>query len=87
MERSDLIHKRKGKYLGQTLNRFEIEIEPRIPQAVAERFKAIVREKFKALAVDAVEVMELDDKTELNGHAQAVRDTLDARAGVGGDTR
>jgi hypothetical protein len=85
MNRLGLLHKRKSKYLGQTLNRFEIEIEPRIPKDVAERWKAIVREKFKALEEDAAGLIELDDKTELNGHAQAVRDTLDPRAGIGGN--
>lgn len=84
MDKQGLIDKRRGKYLGQTLGRFEIEIEPRIPRDVSERFKAIVREKMGQLAEDAADIAELDDKTELNGHAQAVRDTLDAGAGVGG---
>lgn len=44
-----------------------------------------MRGKFKALADEAVEILELDETTELNGHAIAVRDSLDSDAGVGGN--
>jgi hypothetical protein len=84
MERSDLIVKRQKKYLGQTLGIFERDLQARLPDDVAERFKAVVRQKFKALGDDAVEIMELDDTTELNGHAIAVRDTLEPQARLGG---
>lgn len=90
MDRSELIVKRQKKYLGQTLRIFEQDLQARLPEDVAQRFKAVVRQKFKALGDDAVEIMELDPKTELNGHAQAVKDTLSESATVaplgGGNT-
>lgn len=86
MDKRDLIQKRKGKCLAQLASSFEQQIEPRIPNGVAQRFKAEMRGQFATLANDAAELAELDDKTELNAHAQAVRDTFDRGAGVGGDT-
>lgn len=85
--KAQLIQKRKGKYLAQAASAFELLIEPRVPKEVADKYKAILREKFKLLGDDAVDIAELDDKTELNAHAIAVKDTLDANAGVGGNKR
>jgi hypothetical protein len=82
MDRSELILKRQKKYLGQTLRAFEQDLQARLPEDVAQRFKAVVRQKFRLLGEDAVEIMELDDQTELNGHAIAQRDTLDPDAPV-----
>lgn len=83
MDRSELIVRRRKKYLGQLLEVFERDIQPRIPEDVAQRFKAKVRHKMKALSDDAVEIVELDHKTELNGHAIHQRDTLEADARLG----
>jgi hypothetical protein len=82
MERSELILKRQKKLMGQLLRDFDTNLLPRLPEDVAQRFKAIARQKFKALAEESIEIMELDPETELNGHAIAVKDThsSDARA-------
>jgi len=87
MNKAQLIRQRKGKYLAQAASQFEGIVEPRVPKSVADQYKAILREKFKLLAEDAVAILELDDTTELNAHAQAIRDTHDPHAGIGGRKR
>lgn len=80
MNRHDYIHKRKGRYMAQTLEDFERNIEPLIPQEVAESFKGTVRRKINALACDVCEVFDLEDtRQEQNGYARAIRDRLDNR--------
>lgn len=69
------LRRRRGRYLGQTLEEFERTIQPLIDQEVAETFKAVVRRKMGALEADAVALIELDrDKLELNGYAIELRD-------------
>lgn len=87
MNKAQLIRQRQGKYLAQAAAQFERVVEPRIPKAVADQYKAILREKFKLFGEDAVDILDLDDTTELNAHAQAIRDTHDPRAGIGGKKR
>lgn len=87
MNKAQLIKQRQGRYLAQAASSFEATVEPRIPKAVADQYKAILREKFKLFGEDAVAILNLDDTTELNAHAQALRDTFDERAGIGGKIR
>lgn len=73
------LHKRKAKYMAQTLEWFEQHVEPHIEPSGAKEaqdFKALVRRQMKALTVDAVDLLELPDGTELNGVGQHVRDQL-----------
>lgn len=66
--------------MAQTLEEFERDVEPLIPQEVAAKFKGTIRRKLNALAVDAAELLELsDDDLLLNGYAQELRDRLDTR--------
>ncbi len=62
--------------MAQTLAEFEEKIEPRIPQDVADDFKVFVRRKFGALAADVTDLMNLKPDTEINPHAQAMRDSM-----------
>lgn len=80
MDRQQFVHKRKGRYMAQTLEEFERLVEPLIPEEVAREFKGIVRRKLNALAVDAAELLTLsDDDLELNGYAQELRDRIETR--------
>jgi hypothetical protein len=80
VDKAAFLQKRRAKYLAQTLEQFEAEILPHLGDDVdPEPFKAKVRTKFNALAVDAIDVMELGEDTELNGVAVAQRDRLGAR--------
>jgi hypothetical protein len=74
MDKIEWVRNRRGRYMGQILTEFEEKIEPRIPQDVAEDFKVFVRRKVGALAADCTDIMKLEPDTEINAHAQAVRD-------------
>jgi hypothetical protein len=79
VDREAFLQKRRAKYLAQTLEQFEVEILPHLRDDVdPEPFKAKVRTKFNALAVDAIDVMNLSEDTEINGVAVAQRDRLGA---------
>jgi hypothetical protein len=73
--RDAYVHRRKGRYMAQTLEAFEESIEPLIPASVAEQFKVLVRRKMNALAADVIELIELEDKA-INGAAQDIKDRL-----------
>lgn len=78
MDRADYVHRRKGKYMAQTLEIFERDIEPLLPagsEGTAQSFKGLVRARMNALATDAVEIMSLDGGA-INGVAQDMRDSL-----------
>jgi hypothetical protein len=78
MDKSDLINRRRGRYLAKVLGDFEDTIAPLIPpgnEAAVEAFKGRVRANINALASDATELVELHG-VELNGVAQDLRDTL-----------
>lgn len=79
MDRSEYVHKRKGRYMAQLLENFEEEVEVLLPKEVAQNFKAMVRRKMNALAVDACEVIQLKDDA-MNGYAQEMKDRLHADA-------
>lgn len=77
MDRQQYVHKRKGRYMAQLLEEFENEIEPLVPADAAAKFKAMARRKMNALAVDCVELMNLEGTQQaINGHAQDIRDRL-----------
>lgn len=68
--------------MAQVLSEFEEKIEPRIPTAVSDEFKALVRRKLDAFTVDVIETMKLEPDQEINGHAQAMRDGVFSDAAV-----
>lgn len=77
MDRAALVHKRKKKYMAQTLEAFERDIEPHLPPSAAgaiQDFKGLVRARMNAVAVDAVEIFTLDG--HVNGVALEMRDQL-----------
>lgn len=74
-DRGQWVHRRKGRYMAQTLEVFEEKIEPLIPANVAEEFKALVRRKLNGFASDVVELLELENQAK-NGYAQDVVDRL-----------
>lgn len=82
IDRQSWVHQRKGRYMAQLLELFEQSIEPHVPAPAAEKFKSECRRKLNALAVDAVDVMNMDESTLLNGAAQDVKDRIfvDGRA-------
>lgn len=75
MDKAEYVHKRKGRYMAQSLEAFEESIEPLIPQEVAQEFKALVRRKFNGLATDCVELMKLEGDA-MNGYARDIKDRL-----------
>lgn len=80
MDQQAWVHKRKKRYMAQILEAFETDIEPHLgPEANghAQDFKGLVRMRLNALAVDACEVMSLENEgVTINGAAQAARDSL-----------
>lgn len=75
--RADYVHRRKAKYMAQTLEEFEKTIEPHLPPEAAgdvQNFKGLTRARFNALAKDSVEIMNLDGG--VNGVALEMRDSL-----------
>lgn len=77
MDRSEYVHKRKGRYMAQFLDFFEEHAEPRLPADVAEQIKAMARRKFNALATDVCELLELGDDA-MNGYARDMKDRIHA---------
>lgn len=69
------IHRRKGRYMAQLLEEFELKVEPLVSAQVADDFKSYVRRKMNALAADAVELLELEDKA-MNELATDLKDRL-----------
>lgn len=76
MDLPTYVHKRKGRYMAQTLEDFERLVEPLIPEEVANEFKGTVRRKMNALAVDVLEVMPPNTPIEVNGYAREMRDKI-----------
>jgi hypothetical protein len=77
MDRAALVDKRRRKYLAQLLEAFEELVEPQTTnrESVAT-FKGLVRAKMNALAVDAIDVMNLQDGEAINGYALETTDRL-----------
>jgi hypothetical protein len=76
MDKSELIHKRKGRYMAQFLEFFEEKIEPLVSKEVSDEVKAMGRRKFNALATDACEIAELKADEAMNGLALEMKDRL-----------
>jgi hypothetical protein len=74
--REQYVDRRRARYTAQLLEAFEDLIEPLIPADKAQEFKVLVRRKLGALAADSKDVMGLEG--EMNGHAQALKDSLHA---------
>lgn len=77
MDRAEYVHKRKNRYMAQTLDYFEREVEPRLPADVAEAMKVEIRRKMTALATDVCELIELKDEA-MNGFARDMRDQMES---------
>lgn len=77
MDKAVVIGRRKAKHLAVLAGAFEREIQPRIPTEIAERYKALLRGELRTFADEAAAVAELDRKTELNDHAEAIRDRFE----------
>lgn len=77
MDRAAYVDKRRRRYLAQLLEAFEELVEPQTnnPDLVAD-FKGLVRAKMNALAVDAIDVMNLQVGEEINGFALETTDRL-----------
>jgi hypothetical protein len=77
---SEIIQRRRGRYLAQTLTAFEERLLPLLPREAAgevQAFKGLVRERFDALAFDADELIGLlVSGGEKNGAATELRDTV-----------
>lgn len=80
MDRDEYVQKRRKRYLAQVLEHFEENIEQHLPPAQAgavQDFKGLVRQRFNALAVDAIDLMRLEDRAERqNELGQEQRDAL-----------
>lgn len=76
MDKANLVHRRKKRYMAQLLEDFEENVQPLLPKDVADNFKGIVRKKLHALALDAVEIISLKPGEEINGAIIDLRDRL-----------
>jgi hypothetical protein len=77
MDKAAVIDGRRKKHLAVLASDFERNIQPRIPDEVAQTFKALLRGELKTFSDEAAAISELDRNTELNDHAQAMRDTFE----------
>lgn len=75
MDPESYINQRKGRVMAQTLEAFEVNLEPLLPSEIAESFKALVRKKLNGFASDMVALV-TNPNMALNGHAQATKDSL-----------
>ena len=76
MDKQAYVHRRKKRYMAQVLEQFERDVEPHLPDGVADQFKGTVRQKLHALALDACEIMSLQPGEEMNQAAVDLRDQL-----------
>jgi hypothetical protein len=77
MDKTELITRRRKRYLAQAMEEFEEKIQPLLPansHSAVQSFKGTLRQKFNALAVDAAEIARLGDGEEVNGLAIEVKD-------------
>ena len=70
-----VIHRKRKRYLAQTMDAFERDVQPLLPEShpAIELFKGVVRQKFNALAVDAAEVASISGGFVSNGFVDDVR--------------
>jgi hypothetical protein len=76
VDKQAYVHRRKKRYMAQVLEQFERDVEPHLPDGVADQFKGMVRQKLHALALDACEIMSLQPGEELNQAAVDLRDQM-----------
>lgn len=86
MDKSELINRRRKRYLAQAMEEFEDKIQPLLPaksHAAVETFKGTLRQKFNALAVDAGEIASLGEQEAVNGFAIEVKDRANPHGRTG----
>lgn len=80
MERDEWIQRQRRRYLAQILGHFDEHILPHLPPSAAgdvQDFKGLVRARVNALAVDANEIMNLEDRAMAqNLAAQEMRESI-----------
>jgi hypothetical protein len=77
MDKSAYVDKRRRRYLAQLMEAFEELVEPQTTNRESvDTFKGLVRAKMNALAVDAIDVMNLQVGEEINGFALETTDRL-----------
>lgn len=81
MDKVAMVSRRRGRLVAQVMETYESDVEPKLPPEVAEDFKQFLRRKIDHFTTDITEIIELKD-TEVNGHAIATRDALDADSRV-----
>lgn len=59
------------------LDEFEETVEPHITPEAAEKVKGLIRQKLHALALDAIEMIQLPEGTEINHAAIELRESLE----------
>jgi hypothetical protein len=77
MDKTELINRRRKRYLAQAMEEFETKILPLLPanaSAEVDSFKGTLRQKFNALAVDAAEFASLGEGETVNGFAIEAKD-------------
>jgi hypothetical protein len=82
--REEYVRRRRGRYMAQTLEAFENNIEHKLPPEVRRElagaiqdFKALVRARLNAIAEDYIELMKLEDEGRIqNLLAAEQRDAL-----------
>lgn len=77
MDKSAVIKQRRKKHLAVLASDFERNIQPRIPREVAETFKALMRGELNTFSKEAAAIAELDRNTELNDHAETLREVFE----------
>lgn len=77
MDKAAVIARRRKKHLAILASAFERDIQPRIPNDVAGNFKKLLRGELNTFGKEAAEIAELDRNTELNDHAETLRDIFD----------
>lgn len=71
-----LVQRRKGRCMAQSLDEFEREVEPHLPEEVATNFKAFVRRKLNSFATDLIEALQMGTGMVENAAARDIRDRL-----------
>lgn len=79
MDKAAAVHRRKKRYMGRVLGRFDEHVAPHLPQEVADEFKGEVRAALHGFALDCCEIISLSPGEEQNGHAVELRDRLGIR--------
>jgi hypothetical protein len=77
MDEYGYVKNRKGICMAMTMEAFEELIEPHVPKAKAEQFKAIYRKKLNRFENEICELLGMKRTGQrLNAHAQSIEDGL-----------